>query len=124
MKRLTVEDLLLLHRLLIEGTGGKDGLRDAGLLDMAANSPYQTFGGQELYPNLPSKAAQLCFSLIQDHPFLDGNKRIGVLAMLTLLELCGCPILPTDEELVRIGLGVASGEMSAEEVARWIEGSL
>ena len=124
MKRLTVEDLLLLHRLLIEETGGKDGLRDPGLLDMAANSPYQTFGGQELYPSLPSKAAQLCFSLIQDHPFLDGNKRIGVLAMLTLLELCGCPILPTDEELVRIGLGVASGEMSAEEVARWIEGSL
>ena len=122
MKRLTVEDILLLHRMLIQETGGKDGLRDSGLLDMAANSPYQTFGGQELYPSLPEKAAQLCFSLIQDHPFLDGNKRIGVLAMLTLLELNGCVLLPSDEGLVRIGLGVASGALSAEDVTRWILG--
>ena len=120
MKRLSVEDILLLHRLLIAETGGKDGLRDAGLLDMAANCPYQTFGGQELYATLPSKAAQLCYSLIQDHPFLDGNKRIGVLAMLTLLELNGCVLLPSDKELIRIGLGVASGELSAEDVMRWI----
>ena len=122
MKRLTVEDILLLHRMLIQETGGKDGLRDSGLLDMAANSPYQTFGGQELYPSLPEKAAQLCFSLIQDHPFLDGNKRIGVLAMLTLLELNSCVLLPSDEDLIRIGLGVACGELSAEDVTRWILG--
>lgn len=120
MKRLTVEDILLLHRMLIQETGGKDGLRDSGLLDMAANSPYQTFGGQELYPSLPEKAAQLCFSLIQDHPFLDGNKRIGVLAMLTLLELNSCLFLPTDQDLIRIGLGVASGELGTDDIRRWI----
>ena len=120
MKRLTVEDILLLHRMLIQETGGKDGLRDSGLLDMAANRPYQTFGGQELYPSLPEKAAQLCISLIQDHTFLDGNKRIGVLAMLTLLELNGCVLLPSDEDLIRIGLGVASGELGTDDIRRWI----
>ncbi len=120
MRALTVADLLTLHDLLIQETGGMNGLRDPGLLESAALSPYQTFGGQDVYPTLPEKAARLCFSLIQDHPFLDGNKRIGVLAMLTLLELNHCFLSPTDDDLIRLGLGVASGSISAEQVRDWI----
>lgn len=86
MKQLSVSDVMTLHQLLIRETGGTPGLRDQGLLESAVNSPYQTFGGIDIYPSLPRKAAQLGFGLIQDHPFLDGNKRIGILAMLTLLE--------------------------------------
>lgn len=124
MRALSVSDLKTLHTLLIQATGGMDGLRDPGLLESAAMAPYQTFGGQELYPTLPEKAARLCCSLIQDHPFADGNKRIGVLAMLTLLELNRCPLAPSDDDLIRIGLGVASGTMSAEQVRDWIASSI
>ena len=107
MRALSVSDLKTLHALLIQSTGGMDGLRDPGLLESAAMAPYQTFGGRELYPTLPEKAA-----------------RIGVLAMLTLLELNHCPLAPSDDDLIRIGLDVASGTMSAEQVRDWIISSI
>lgn len=124
MRALSVSDLKTLHALLIQSTGGMDGLRDPGLLESEVMAPYQTFGGRELYPTLPEKAARLCCFLIQDHPFLDGNKRIGVLAMLTLLELNHSPLAPSDDDLIRIGLDVASGTMSAEQVRDWIISSI
>lgn len=123
MRALTVADLITLHDLLIQETGGMNGLRDPGLLESAALSPYQTFGGEDIYPTLAAKAAQLCFSLIQNHPFLDGNKRIGVLAMLTLMEMNHCPLSPSNDALIRIGLGVASGTVKASEIEQWISGS-
>ncbi|MBQ9495029.1 MAG: type II toxin-antitoxin system death-on-curing family toxin [Treponema sp.] len=83
------EQVIKLHSLLIAKTGGMYGLRDANLLDSTLKSPFQTFGGNELYPDIFDKAAQLCFSLIKDHPFADGNKRIGIHLTLLFLKING-----------------------------------
>ena len=78
-----------IHSSLIARTGGMDGVRDKGLLDSALKSPFQTFGSKELYPDIYDKAAQLCYSLIENHPFADGNKRLGVHLTLLLLHMNG-----------------------------------
>lgn len=87
MKVLSKRQILLLHSMLVAQSGGMDGLRDEGLLDAAINMPLQTFGGQELYPTILEKAARLGYGLIRNHPFLDGNKRIGTHAMLVFLDI-------------------------------------
>lgn len=92
MIRLTKSQILQLHSELIQVTGGIDGVRDDGLLDSALESPFQTFDGDDLYPDLQQKAARLGYSLISNHPFVDGNKRIGVHTMLTFLSLNGIKI--------------------------------
>lgn len=79
MKRLTLEQVLQMHRLLIKQTGGIDGVRDGGLLDSALNAPFQSFDGEDIYKTIQAKAARLGFSLVNNHPFIDGNKRIGIL---------------------------------------------
>ena len=89
MIRLSKMQILLLHEQLIAKTGGSSGLRDEGMLDSALNAPFQTFDGKDAYPSLQQKAARLCFCLVKDHPFVDGNKRIGVYAMLVFLALNG-----------------------------------
>ena len=89
MIRLSKPQILLLHEQLIAETGGSSGLRDEGMLDSALNAPFQTFGGEDVYPSLQQKAARLCFSLVKNHPFVDGNKRIGAHAMLVFLTLNG-----------------------------------
>ena len=111
---------LELHFAMAALTGGDVGVRDAGLLDSALNSPYQTFGGEDLYKTVEEKGARLGFSLIANHPFVDGNKRIGIFIMLVFLELNGVRIDPTDEEVIRVALAVASSEMSYEELLSWI----
>ena len=111
---------LELHFAMAALTGGDVGVRDAGLLDSALNSPYQTFGGEDLYKTVEEKGARLGFSLIANHPFVDGNKRIGIFIMLVFLELNGVRIDPTDEEVIRVALAVASSEMSYEELLLWI----
>lgn len=120
MINLTKEQIILLHALCISQTGGYDGIRDEGLLDLAMNSPMQSFGGKDLYPTIQTKAAQLCFSLINNHPFVDGNKRIGILAMLTVLELNGITIDISDNDLISLGLSVAQGKTNADEITEWI----
>lgn len=122
MIRLTVEQVKLLHSDLMSETGGLDGLRDADLLDSALNVPFQTFDDQPLYPSLQQKAARLCHSLVQNHPFVDGNKRIGVHAMLVFLSLSGVELDYTQEQLIDLGLGLAAGKVPYEEVLRWILG--
>ena len=117
---LSRKQILYLHSKLINATGGIDGLRDEGLLDSALHTPFQAFGGEELYPSVPRKAARLCYGLIQNHVFYDGNKRIGVYAMLVFLELNGMEIDCVDEDLIALGLGVASGEMKDEDIVIWI----
>ena len=87
MKVLTKRQILLLHSALIRQSGGSDGIRDEGLLDSAVSTPFQTFADQELYPSLLEKAARLGFGLICNHPFIDGNKRIGTHAMLVFLDI-------------------------------------
>ena len=89
MMRLTKKQVLMLHTQLIESTGGCDGIRDEGLLDSALESPFQSFSGEELYPSVQAKAARLCYGLVKNHAMMDGNKRIGVHAMLVFLAVNG-----------------------------------
>mgnify|MGYP000539660704 CR=1 FL=1 len=109
MIKLTVDDVIFLHKKIIDKTGGIRGIRDIGLLEMAVNSPFASFGGEELYKSLDDKARQLCNSLIRNHPFLDGNKRIGILVMLIFLHLNGEKLDITNEEIVALGIYIAKG---------------
>lgn len=120
MIRFTDERVLLLYKYMIEETGGAFGVRDEALLDSALEGIFQTFDGKELYPSKEEKGARLGYSLISNHAFLDGNKRIGVYVMLTFLEVNGISLDCTDEELIEIGLGVASGSITYEALLDWI----
>ena len=120
MIKFSQEKVLLLHQLITEETGGDPGLRDFGLLDFALESAYATFDGNDLYPTKEEKAARLGFALISNHAFVDGNKRIGMYIMLTFLEVNGLRVRPTNEEVVRVGLGVASGEIKYDELLAWV----
>ena len=114
------EQVVKIHRSLIEKTGGMDGIRDAQLLDSALKTPFQTFGGNNLYPDILDKASQLCCSLIENHPFIDGNKRIGVHLMLLFLKLNNIEVNYSQQELVDFGLDIASGKMSKNDIKEWI----
>lgn len=120
MIRLTSNQVRMLHRDLIAKTGGTDGVRDEGLLDSALQLPFQTFDGQALYPSIQQKAARLCSSLVGNHPFIDGNKRIGIHSMLVFLALNGVELSYTQEELITLGLSLAAGEFSCPDVLQWI----
>ena len=115
------EKVLLLQQLVIESSGGSAGIRDFGLLDSAIESAYQTFGGEELYPTKEEKGARLGFNLVSNHAFVDGNKRIGLLVMLSFLAINGVNIKYTDEELIHIGLSLADRKMSYEELLSWVK---
>ena len=114
------DKVLLLHQLIIEESGGSNEIRDLGLLDSALNNAFQTFDGKELYPTKEEKGAQIGFSLVSNHAFVDGNKRIGLLVMLSFLEINGINLSFTDEELIEIGLALAEGTMKYEELLNWI----
>ena len=120
MIKFSKEKVLLLHQIMSEATGGSAGVRDEGLLDSALESAFSGFGGQEFYPSKEEKGARLGLSLISNHAFVDGNKRIGTYIMLAFLEMNGIRIRCTDEELINVGLSVADGSMKYEELLRWI----
>ena len=120
MIKFSKEKVLLLHQLIVQETGGSDGVRDFGLLDSALESAYATFDGIELYPSKEEKGAKIGYSLISNHAFVDGNKRIGMYIMLTFMEVNGIPISATDEEIVEVGLLVADGKMKYEDLLKWI----
>ena len=120
MIKFSKEKILLLHQLMGEATGGTVGVRDEGLLESALESAYSGFDGEEFYPTKEEKGARLGFSLISNHAFLDGNKRIGIYVMLSFLEMNGVRINCTDDELVDIGLSVASGSMDYDGLLAWI----
>ena len=120
MIKMSKEKVLLLHQLIAEETGGSVGVRDIGLLESALNNAYATFGGEYLYKTKEEKAASLGFSLISNHAFVDGNKRIGVYVMLTFLEAEGIKMNCTNDDVVDLGLSVASGSMKYDDVLRWI----
>ncbi len=120
MIRLNQEKVMELHRMLTTETGGDPGLRDPALLDSALCSAYQTFDGIELYPTPEEKAARLSHSLIANHTFVDGNKRIGMLVLFVFLEINGIILRPSAEEFTRVGLALAAGEMGYEELLAWI----
>lgn len=120
MIRFSKEKVLLLHQLMAEATGGSIGVRDEGLLDSALENAFATFDGVELYPSKEEKAARLGFSLVSNHAFVDGNKRIGIYIMLSFLEMNGIRLHCTDEEIVNIGLSIASGSMNYEDLRDWV----
>ena len=120
MKKLSKEQILMLHKQLIQQTGGSDGVRDYHLLDAALEAPFQCFDGQELYPTLQAKAARLGYGLIKNHCMLDGNKRIGAHAMLVFLALNGIELDYTQKELYEIILSIASGDQECDDLLHWV----
>lgn len=120
MRYLSVGELIELHRQLLEQSGGAPGIRDLGALESAAAQPEMTFGGQELYPTLVEKAAALGFSLVMNHPFIDGNKRIGHAALETLLVLNDSMLSCSTEEQEQTILKLASGGLPRSEFNEWL----
>ena len=120
MKKLSKEQILMLHTQLIQQTGGSDGVRDYNLLDSALETPFQSFGGDELYPTIQAKAARLGYGLIKNHCMIDGNKRIGTHAMLVFLALNGIELKYTQKELYETILNVASGSVDCNGLLQWV----
>ena len=120
MIRISQKKAMELHELMVRETGGSAGLRDAGLLSSALETAFSTFGGAELYPSIEEKAARLGFSLIANHAFADGNKRIGMLVMLVFLKVNGIEMSLTDGDIIAAGLGAAGGGMGYEELLAWV----
>ena len=120
MKTLSKRQILGLHSALIQEFGGIDGIRDEGLLESALAAPFQTFGGEPGYPSLQAKAAQLGFPLICNHPFVDGNKRIGAHTMLVFLAVNGIELRYEQQELIDIVLSVAAGQIDRQGLLQWI----
>ena len=120
MKKLTKEQILMLHNELIRETGGSGGLRDEGLLDSALNAPFQGFGDVDSFPSLQQKGARLGYGLICNHAFVDGNKRIGAHAMLLFLSLNGIELEYTQNELSDMILDVAAGNLRFDDMVKWI----
>ena len=120
MKSITIDQLLIYHQKIMKVTGGADGVRDQGLLESALGKAEQTFEGEELYPGLTRKVSVVTFSLIKNHGFVDGNKRIGVAVMLLLLRLNGYSIRYSQDELVQLGLGTAEGKLNEKDIEEWI----
>ncbi|MBQ8749694.1 MAG: type II toxin-antitoxin system death-on-curing family toxin [Clostridia bacterium] len=116
----TQDRVLFLQKLVIEVSGGSNGVRDYNLLESALQSTFQTFGGVELYPSIEEKGAWLGFSLVSNHAFVDGNKRIGLLIMLTFLSVNGINLQFTDDELIDLGLGLASGKYKYLDLLNWL----
>lgn len=117
---LSKEQVLRLHADLIRATGGSGGILNEGMLDLALNNPFQSFGGRELYPSIQAKAAQLCFGLVKNHAMTDGNKRLGVHVMLVFLALNGYELSYSQSELSDMILALASGEIGVEKILQWI----
>lgn len=114
---LTLDDVLESHAGQIAHYGGSDGIRDVGLLESALAQPMAMFGGQYLHPNVFEMAAAYLFHLVKNHPFIDGNKRVGLEAALLFLEINGHPVEASVEELVDLTLRVAQGLMTKQEIA-------
>ena len=117
---LTKQNVIELHSYLISETGGDNGIRDNGLLESALNAPFQTYDMVDLFPTIKKKAARLCFGFIKNHPFVDGNKRIGVMAMIVFLNLNNVTVAFSDDDLIDLGLGVAESRYDETYIEEWI----
>lgn len=120
MKKIDKSEIIDLHHILVKYSGGATGLRDEGLLESAIAAPFAEFDGIPLCDTLQRKAAKLCFSLVKNHPFVDGNKRIGILAMLVFLEVNGVVLNCTDNGLIKLGWDLASGVIGEDDVHDFI----
>jgi death on curing protein len=121
MNYLTPEQVLFIHSRLISETGGAHGVRDIGLLESAVERPRTSFGGVLLYPEIFSQAAALMESLVNNHPFVDGNKRTGVTAAGLLLRINGMKLICTPKSLERVTMSVATGKLKLDELALWLK---
>lgn len=117
---LDTEVVLRIHSAAIARFGGLDGVRDEGLLESALAQPFQTFGGEELYPTLAQKAARYAYGIASNHPFADGNKRTATAVLGTFLRMNGCRFKPRHDELLATMLGVVDGSVSCEQFAEWV----
>ncbi|TAF07555.1 MAG: type II toxin-antitoxin system death-on-curing family toxin [Nostocales cyanobacterium] len=120
IRYLTLIEVLYLHRQVINQSGGSLGVRDLGLLESAVAQPKMTFGGDDLYPGVIDKAAALAFSIIKNHPFVDGNKRTGHAAMETFLILNGLEIASAIDEQEQMVLMLADGQLKREDLTGWL----
>ncbi|MDA1160801.1 MAG: type II toxin-antitoxin system death-on-curing family toxin [Planctomycetota bacterium] len=120
MRYLTLSEVLFLHTRVIEQSGGAEGVLDLGRVESAIAQPQMSFGGQELYPEIHTKAASLCFSLVMNHPFNDGNKRIGHAAMEVFLVLNGFEMVTDVDDAESVILTLAAGNLTREELEDWI----
>ena len=120
MRYLTLAEVLELHRRVIEQAGGAEGVRDLGAIESAVAQPQMTFGGRDLYPTIDSKATALCFSLVMNHPFVDGNKRVGHAAMETFLVINGFELASDADDAERVILDLAAGKLSREGLLEWV----
>lgn len=115
------DQIIKLHEAIYERYGGDVGVLNNGMLDSALQAPFQTFGGEELIPDTKEKIVRLAFGLIKNHAFRDGNKRIGALVLLTLLELNGYKVKATNAEFADIIMGVAASEKDEKNLLEWVE---
>ena len=120
MIKLTKKQVIMLHEQIIKETGGEIGLRDEALLESALLSPFQSFDNKYLFPSIQAKAARLGYGIIKNHPFIDGNKRIGTHLMLIFLYLNNIELSYTQNELSEIILMIASSEKKYEDLLDWI----
>lgn len=124
MRYLTLNEVLEIYIRVMQQSGGDMGIRDIGALESVLAQPKMTFGGEELYPTIVEKASALGFSLIQNHPFIDGNKRTGHAAMETFLVLNGYEVNASIDEQFEIILKVAAGEIKREEFMEWLKNNI
>ena len=122
MKYLIVKDVLLLHNLVIDESGGSHGLRDLGLLESAVARPRASYGGEDLYPTIFLKAGALVHSILRNHAFVDGNKRTSMYSAMTFLELNGYRFIAKQKEVVNFALKVENQKLPVEEIAEWLKG--
>ena len=120
MRYLSISEIFELHDLIISSSGGSRGIRDINTLESAVNQPRQTFDQKDLYPDIVTKAAALCFSLVMNHPFVDGNKRVGHASMETFLILNGYEIISNVDEQERVMIELAAGKMSRINFSEWL----
>lgn len=120
MRNIEFEQLVIFHKKIVARTGGSSGVRDEGLLKSALGRGGMTFGGDELYTPDERKIAVITYSLICNHGFVDGNKRIGVAVMNFLCKLNSINLVYTQQELIKLGLEVANGDKDEEEIFKWI----
>jgi len=120
MRYLSISEVFELHNRIISSSGGSRGIRDLNALKSAVKQPRQTFDQKDLYPDIVTKAAALCFSLVMNHPFVDGNKRVGHAAMETFLILNGYEIIAGVDEQERVMLELAAGKVSRINFSEWL----
>lgn len=121
MITLTKDQIIMLHKAIYERYGGALGVLNEGMLDSALQAPFQTFGGEELLPETKDKIIRLAYGLIKNHSFRDGNKRIGALVLLTLLEINGYHVSATNEEFADIIMGIAASEKNDKDLSDWVD---